>query len=84
MRKASVSDPFPPLACDCCYRVSWVRYALMRVPTIYIQVFGVVAILASLALHYTSHYSLQIVADLVVLAFLIIMLVRNAEGRARQ
>ena len=56
----------------------------MRVPTIYIQVFGVVAILVSLALHYTIHYSLQVVADLVVLACLIIMLVRHGEGRAQQ
>jgi hypothetical protein len=48
------------------------------------QVFGVVAILASLALHYTARYSLQVIADLAVFASLTIMLLSNALGRAQK
>lgn len=55
----------------------------MRVPTPYIKVAGTVAVFASLALYCTSHYSLQILADLVILACLIILLVRDKEGRSR-
>jgi len=57
---------------------------MTRVSTICMQVFGVVAILASLALHYTARYSLQVIADLAVFASLTIMLVSNALGRAQK
>jgi hypothetical protein len=57
----------------------------MRVPSKYIRGLGMVVILASLVIHtrYRNYYTLQIVADLAMLASLVFYWVRaDAEGRS--